>query len=145
MKSKFKYIPVLCLLIYFAACEKSHLNDNIPPSVVNLSQYAVQNVQLYTFDSVYVDTLYATDAGMNVSGNIAVSITVDSLYIDSLNRTTGTDYVLLPAQGYTVDEANGNLNKANRSLACAVKLRPGVINTLSRNIDYVLPLKLSSN
>src|ERR1700743_2564158 len=141
MKSKLKYIPFICLLIYLAACEKSHLNDNIPRSVVNLSQYAVQNVQLYTFDSVYVDTLYATDAGMNISSNIAIAISVDSLYIDRLNNTTGTDYVALSAQAYTVDEADGNLNATNRPLACAVKLRPRAINALSRNIDYVLPLK----
>ncbi|NIG53263.1 BT_3987 domain-containing protein [Chitinophaga sp. Cy-1792] len=144
MSKKLKYILFLVILTIGAACEKSHIDDYIPPAVVNLTKFGIENIQLYTFDSLYVDTIYATNAGKDIAGNTDISFAPDASYVDSLNLAAGATYALLPEQCYSLDVNNGTINSANRTLTFPVKLRPRLIDALDKKVSYVLPLKIVS-
>lgn len=134
----------LSLFALFLACEKRHINDNIPPSVVNFSRPGLQLTEFYDVEGAHTDTFYVTNAGFEIPADIDVAVDVDEAGLRAYNESNEMDYQLLPSSCYTLEGASGKVSASHRTHPFLVTFDCEAFGQLENPELYVLPLRLSS-
>lgn len=136
------YASILLLCTVLISCEKRHVDDNIPSSVINLTRAGVIDVEFYDVVGTYVHTVYATNAGFKDGGNTKVNLVVSEESLNSYNAENQTNLKLLPAIAYIMKSSAQNVTPESKSAAFDIEFNCIELAKLGSLDDYVLPVSL---
>lgn len=138
------YASMLLLCAVLISCEKRHVDDNIPSSVINLSRAGVVNVEFYDVVGTYVHTVYATNAGFKEGGSTKVNLVVSQEALNSYNTENQTNLKMLPATAYILKSSAQNVTPESKSAAFDIEFNCIELAKLGNLDDYVLPVSLTT-
>lgn len=126
------------------SCEKRHINDNIPTSVVNFSRSGFLISEFYSVEGKHIDTLYITNAGFEIADDTQVSVAVNESVLTDYNNANGTGYNLLPSEYYELEQISGKITDEQRTHPLMLIFDCNALEKLEDINNYVVPLQLSS-
>ncbi|WP_188749043.1 BT_3987 domain-containing protein [Parapedobacter defluvii] len=138
-------IAALLFMALFFSCEKRHIDDNIPASVVNFSRAGLRISEFYDVEGVHTDTFYVTNAGFEIPADIDVTVAVDETGLGAYNESNGTDYQLLPPSCYALEQVSGKVTASHRTHPFLVVFDCEAFGQLENPSQYVLPIRLSGS
>lgn len=128
----------------FFSCEKRHIDDNIPASVINFSRGGLLVSEFYDVEGIHTDTFYVTNAGFEIGNKTNVSVTVDESVLADYNNANGTEYGLLPSKYYELRQVPGVISKEQKTHPIMLIFDCAALEELADHRNYVVPLKLSA-
>jgi hypothetical protein len=126
------------------SCEKRHIDDNIPPSVINFSRGGFIFSEFYDVEGTHVDTFYVTNAGFEVKSSASVSIAVDEGLLADYNSENGTEYMVLPSQFYELSQVSGVISADQRTHSFMLTFDCAELAELGDLSSYVVPLRINT-
>jgi len=145
MKKLFYLICSFLVFFIILACEKRHVDDNIPEASANFSRDGIYEVVFYNIQKTYTDTIYVTNASFNFEQSQTVNIVLDEAALLAYNNTNSSNNLLLPKEAYKLEVNQATLSKDQRSVAIPITFNSEVIESLVDRDQYLLPLQLQSN
>lgn len=146
MKHIYKFL-IPALLVVFASCEPSHLEDNLPSAGVCFVNSGVQKATIFDTQKSVEFPVYAY-CGSFYDANPEVEVTVDESSITRYNEKNRTSYKVLPSDCYTLDRTKAQMENKKASFNVTFDVQKVV--ALSQTADYsdisqyVIPLTLRS-
>jgi len=121
-----KYITVIAAALILAACEKSHLEDNLPQSTTYLITNGTEEVYIVMTRAEVCKNVYAYCGGY-YGGNPTVRLEVEPELLE------GTQYNLLPENTYDIDSP---LKMSDKKATFTVTFFPSELKGISKKPDY---------
>lgn len=131
-----KYIILVFIgLVMLIACEPSHLEDNLPDSVVYFSRSGVVSAIVYDAEETSEYSFYAVNAGY-FGGQTDVVATMDLSAIDKYNLENNTTLEALPTDCYNIIEQKGTIADDRNTCKFRVLFNNEKLKQLSQKEDY---------
>ncbi|MBB4037867.1 hypothetical protein GGR21_003788 [Dysgonomonas hofstadii] len=146
-----KYISLsIMMLSMLTACEPSHLNDNLLDSKVSFSRGGINSVLFYDVEGTFTHSFYAVNPGY-FEGETKVTITKSTEILNKYNEDNETALKELPADCYTILNAEGQITKDGRACKFDIRFDCDKLRDLSQVedysdlADYIVPFLLTTD
>ena len=135
-----------CLALSISSCENSFDINSHAEGVLAFAQEGFNTLQSYDVGEEYVVDLWIQQGGLNLSAS-TIEISVDESLVDSINKSDGTSYKLLPADCYKLPEEVIHTSDKERLMKKTLTYNPTKIKELSgyNHVQYILPIRAKSS